>query len=123
MHEGNSVLIHPEDDLVPVDRRLADAVPELYAGHRWARVEPAEVRRAMRWALEHPEELAAIGKNGREYVHAELGLEEVARRVADRLSTFQPSVTARIFGATRMYRLWVWAMRVRERRLRARGLA
>ena len=123
MHEDNSVLIHPEDELVPVDRRLTDAVPELYEGHRWARVEPAEVRRAMRWAFENPDQLAAIGRKGREYVHTELGLDEVARRVADRLSALQPSVLERVLGAARLYRLWVWAIRARERRLRARGLA
>jgi glycosyltransferase involved in cell wall biosynthesis len=120
MHNDNSVLIRPEDDLVPVDPRLAEALPGLYAGHRWARVEPAEVRRAMRWAFENPERLAAIAVAGREHVRKELGIEEVARRVADRLSVIEPSAQARVLGAARLYQAWISAIRLRERLRRAR---
>ena len=123
MHEDNSVLIHPEDELVPVDPRLADALPELYAGHRWARVEPTAVRRAMRWALENPVQLAAIARAGQKHVRSALGLEDVARRVVDRLSTLEPSVTQRAVGAARLYALWTHAVRLRSRRALGRGQA
>jgi glycosyltransferase involved in cell wall biosynthesis len=113
MHADNSVLIHPEEELVPVDPRLADAVPELYAGQRWARVEPTEVRRAMRWALENPVRLAAIASAGQKHVRSALGLENVARRVVDRLSTLEPSVGQRAAGAARLYALWTRAVRLR----------
>jgi glycosyltransferase involved in cell wall biosynthesis len=120
MHEDNSVLIHPEDELVPVDRRLADAVPDLYAGHRWARVEPAEVRRAMRWALEHPVQLAAIARAGQKHVRSALDFEAVARRMVDRLSTLEPSAIQRAAGAARLYTLWTHAIGPGERLVRRR---
>jgi glycosyltransferase involved in cell wall biosynthesis len=115
MHEDNSVLIHPEDELVPVDPRLADAVPELYADQRWARVEPTEVRRAMRWALENPVQLAAIARAGQQHVRSALGLEDVARCAVDRLSTLEPSIGQRAVGAARLYALWTHAVRLRGR--------
>jgi glycosyltransferase involved in cell wall biosynthesis len=123
MHEDNSVLIHPEPALEPVDERLAAAVPDLYAGHRWARVEVAEVRRAMRWALEHPPALAEKAHAGQRYVQSTLGLEQVARRVTARLGSVEPRPVERALGATRLYLAWVQAVRARRRRALAAGRA
>jgi glycosyltransferase involved in cell wall biosynthesis len=121
MHEGNSVLIHPEDDLEPVDPRLVRAGPHLYAGQRWARVEPAAVRRAMRWARENPQALAAIAKAGQRHVQEELDLEVVARRVLERLMAFEPDGVRRAAARARTYLPWVGAMRLRRQVLLALG--
>jgi glycosyltransferase involved in cell wall biosynthesis len=113
MHADNSVLIHPEGELEPVDPRLAEAMPDLYAGHQWAHVEAAEVQRAMRWAREHPTELAALAQAGQRYVRSELGVEDVARRIVGRLQTVQPRVTERAIGASHLYLAWIQLTRLR----------
>lgn len=123
MTEHNSVLIHPTGDLEPVDPRLQAALPQLYAGHRWAKVEPEEVRRAMRWAREHPGELAALARAGKEYVRSELSIEAVARRIAARVSSFEPTVAQRASGGARTYLPWVAAVRGRRRMKLAREAA
>jgi glycosyltransferase involved in cell wall biosynthesis len=123
MREGNSVLIHPEDELEPVDPRLVNAAPHLYEGQRWPRVEVAEVRRAMRWALENPADLAALASAGRQYVAEQLDLDVVARRMVDQLKAFEPERVSRAVGAARAYLPWIGAMRIWQRSLRALGRA
>lgn len=121
MREDNSVLIHPADELEPVDPRLQRAASYLYAGQRWARVEAAEVRRAMRWALENPAALARLARAGQRHVREELNLEVVARRMVDRLHALEPRGVDRAVGATRAYLPWIEAVRIWQRTLRARG--
>lgn len=121
MRKGNSVLIHPEDELEPVDPRLVRAAPHLYEGQRWARVEVAEVRRAMRWALENPAALADVAGAGRQHVAEQLDLDVVARRMVDRLQAFEPDGVARTASATRAYVPWIEAMRIWQRTLRMLG--
>lgn len=121
MLEGNSVLIQPEDELVPVDPRLARALPHLYAGQRWPRVETAEVRRVMRWAVENPEGLRAVAEAGAQHVRHELDLDVVARRVTERLSMIEPTRVQRAASAARLYLPWIAATRSVRRVLRALG--
>jgi glycosyltransferase involved in cell wall biosynthesis len=123
MHEDNSVLIHPEHELEPVDPRLVKAAPHLYDGQRWPRVEVAEVRRAMRWALENPADLAALASAGRQHVAEQLDLDVVARRMVDRLQAFEPQGAFRAAGAARGYLPWIQAIRIWQRALRALGRA
>ncbi|MDA8068615.1 MAG: glycosyltransferase family 4 protein [Actinomycetota bacterium] len=121
MREGNSLLIQPEDELVPVDPRLVHAVPALYSGQRWPRVETAEVRRVMRWAVEHPEGLRAIAEAGARHVRQVLDLDVVARRVVERLSVTSPSRVQRASSAARLYQPWITTMWTGRRILRALG--
>lgn len=88
MTAENSVLIRPTGELEPVDVRLSSSRPELYAGHRWARVEVEEVQRAMRWAYEHPEELRRIGQAARKTMKEQFSIETATRHlVAEACST------------------------------------
>ena len=121
MREGNSVLIQPEDELVPVDSRLSSQFPKLYGGQRWPRVEAAEVRRVMRWAVENPEALAAIAEAGSQHVRQELDLDVVSRRVVERLSTVNPSRVQLAAGTARLYLPWIALTRLGLRVLRALG--
>lgn len=119
MKNGNSLLIQPEDELVPVDPRLVSAVPELYTGQRWPRVEAAEVRRVMRWAVENPEGLRAVAEAGARHVREELDLDVVARRVVERLGAAEPSGLQSAASAARLYLPWIAAMRTARPVLRA----
>ncbi len=121
MHKGNSVLIHPDNELEPVDTRLVKAAPHLYAGQHWARVEVAEVRRAMRWAVENPAALATIANAGQRHVREELDLDGVARRMVNQLKAFEPGGIDRAVGAARAYMPWIEAVRIWQRTLRALG--
>lgn len=126
MHERHSVLIHPTDELEPVDPRLVQAAPHLYADQRWARVEVAEVRRAMRWAVEHPEALAEIAGAGRMYIEEHLNLDTVAMRIIEQLKAPGPEGVGRAAATTaaaRTYLPWIGAMRIWQHTLRALGRA
>lgn len=118
MREDNSVLIQPEKELVPVDPRLASTLPHLYAGQHWPRVEPAEVRRVMRWAVEHPTELRTIAENGARHVRQELDLDVVARQVVERLQTVRPSPVQLAASRARLYLPWIAATRTARRVIR-----
>lgn len=119
MREGNSVLIQPESELVPVDARLVRTLPHLYDGQRWPRVEAAEVRRVMRWAVQNPEALRAVAEAGARHVRQELDLDVVARRVADRFSTLNPRGVQLAASTARLYLPWIAATRTARRMLRA----
>lgn len=119
MKEDNSLLIQPESELVPVDPRLARSLPHLYGGQRWPRVEVAEVRRVMRWAVANPEALNAIAEAGARHVRQELDLEVVARQVVERLNTANPSRVQLAAGTTRLYLPWIAATRAARRVRRA----
>lgn len=84
MTADNSLLIRPTGRLVPVDERLAGCRP-IYAGHRWAEVEVAEVRRVMRQAYEDREGLARIARRGMESVRERYSAIQAARRIRDYL--------------------------------------
>ncbi len=124
MNSDNSVLIQPTGRLIPVDPRLARELPELYGGQCWAEVSESEVRRAMRWATEHPTELAEIAARGRRTVQEQYSPEAVARQIVERIglhrsvnrlrstNVVRPSVqltqpNGRVSGAKRrLRRLW-----------------
>lgn len=79
MTASNSLLIHPTGRLVPVDPRLAAARP-LYAGHQWAEVSVAEVRRVMRFAFENREAIQQTANQGMKDVRSRYSLAATAAR-------------------------------------------
>ena len=80
MDAHNSLLIQPTGKLVPVDPLLSDIRPQ-YKGHCWAEVRVAEVRRVMRYAYEHRDELAVIARSGMQEVRERYSHVEAARRI------------------------------------------
>src|SRR5256885_6609552 len=85
MTSDNSVLIQPTGRLTPVDRRLARELPELYGGQCWAEVSETEVRRAMRWAVNHPQELAQLAAEGQRTILTRHSTEAAASVIVKRL--------------------------------------
>lgn len=105
MFKTNSVLIEPTGRLVPVDERLAKALPELYEGHQWAEVTEEAVRERMRWATKHPEELAKLAKQAAEDIRTQFSPDALADRIVDHVQTFKPSSSTKILGALGITRL------------------
>jgi glycosyltransferase involved in cell wall biosynthesis len=85
MHSDNCLLIQPRPNLVPVDNRLVLARPELYMGQQYADVTVDEVRRVMRFAYEHPQELHQIAEKGFREVCNRYNLEAIAGRIVEHL--------------------------------------
>jgi glycosyltransferase involved in cell wall biosynthesis len=105
MNERNSLLIKPTGKLIPIDKRLSDALPKLYGGHKWAEVKPDEVRRVMRWAKDHPKELAEIGHRGEEDIQNNYNPDAIAGRILDHIAGYRPGVKARLGAALGVSRL------------------
>lgn len=59
---------------------------ELVAPGTWAEVDRADLRRQMRWAVEHRDELAAIGRRAAASVHAHYSWDRIAAQAGARLS-------------------------------------
>jgi glycosyltransferase involved in cell wall biosynthesis len=141
MRSNNSVLIQPTGRLTPVDSRLARELPELYGNQCWAEVSESEVRRSMRWALEHPRELADITAHGQQTVRDQYSPEAVASLIVERLglsnsrggwhprSSNRDGVQLalphpRVLGAKRrMRRLWARWVQLPASRLRRQSCA
>ncbi|HEX9021743.1 MAG TPA: glycosyltransferase family 4 protein [Nitrospirota bacterium] len=83
MHSANSLLINPEDTLVPVDERLSSVLPAMFAGHRWPAVRVDEVRRVLRYAYAHRDQLQTIAKRGMDDVRSQYSQAVVARHIQE----------------------------------------
>jgi glycosyltransferase involved in cell wall biosynthesis len=91
MRAGDAVLIPAQDELVPVDERLAAFRPDLYTGHRWPDVRPESVRAALRWSFENRGGgLRAVGESGRRTILSEFSIEAAARRLVEHLGRVEP---------------------------------
>ncbi len=81
MNGSNSLLIKPGPRMVPVDSRLSQTLPELYAGHLWPEVDINEVRRVLRFAFEHRDVTRDIAYRGRKDMQEKYSLPKVAERI------------------------------------------
>jgi glycosyltransferase involved in cell wall biosynthesis len=82
MKEGNSLLIRPVGNLVPVDKRLVRVRPLLYEGQKWAEVSVDEVRRVMRFAFENPGVLKTVAERGAKDIKR-LSVERIGHRIVE----------------------------------------
>ncbi|HEY6736293.1 MAG TPA: glycosyltransferase family 4 protein [Candidatus Saccharimonadia bacterium] len=104
MTAENSVLIEPTGKLVPVDERLAKALPELYEGHQWAEVTVEAVREKMRWATQHPEELAKLAKQAADDIQNKFNPDALADRIIEHINSYEPDTATKLLaplGVTR----------------------
>ncbi len=85
MHAENSLLIQPEKQMVPVDPRLSQQLPELYGGHKWPEVKVAEISRIMRYAYDHSDKIKAIAQRGEKDVRSNYSLNKVAEQIENAL--------------------------------------
>lgn len=99
MNASNSLLIKPTKKLIPVDKRLSDAQPSLYGGHKWVEVKVEEVQRAMRWATTHPKELREQAKRGEVDMQTNFTPEAIAGQITAHIGTYAPSLKTKLFGA------------------------
>lgn len=99
MTEDNSYLLHTDDELEPVDARLAAAVPQLYGGQRWRKLRVDEVRRVMRQAVADPDLLAGRAQRGCADVHRDFNSAVVAQRIVDHVSAIEPGRGPRLRAA------------------------
>ncbi|HUC20831.1 MAG TPA: glycosyltransferase family 4 protein, partial [Candidatus Polarisedimenticolaceae bacterium] len=96
MKADNSFLIKPEPELEPVDVRLSDAVPHLYAGQRWAKVKVETVRAVMRDAYEHPEKRERLAAKGLEDIQEHFTPSAIAKRIVQHAESLKPSWLQRL---------------------------
>ncbi len=92
MNNTNSLLIHPEERMVPVDSRLSQDLPDLYGGHRWPEVSIKEIRRVLRLAFEQRASLQKIGRCGMEDIRQKYSLAKVATYINENLIAEQPTL-------------------------------
>ncbi len=60
-------------------------------GGKWAKPSLTSIRWCLRWAYEHPEELARIGEAGAKHILSNFTYAHSARRIRDLLKTVDPS--------------------------------
>lgn len=111
MKEENSLLIRPSNDLEPVDPRLVQANPEVYAGQRWAKVEESEVRRVLRLAFEDRQLLREKGRRAAEDMRKHFSVERIGERFRELVESFP--VSGRASGGT-PGASFVWRTRARR---------
>lgn len=78
MNESNSFLIEPEKELEDVHTLLATNRPALYAGHKWAAVNPKSVGKVMREAYENGEKRSNIAHKAQEDINTLFSLDTIA---------------------------------------------
>ena len=88
MTEDNALLIRPRPELEPVDPRLAESNPVVYAGQKWAAVDVAEVRRVLRRAFEDRALLKEKGARAAADMRERFSFEAIGRRFRELVETF-----------------------------------
>ncbi|MFD1952741.1 glycosyltransferase [Paenibacillus thailandensis] len=82
MHETNSFLIKPEDELEDVDEKLQHTQAYLYKGHKWAKVTVDSVRKTLREAFENESKRNAVAKQAKLDMAAHYSVPAIAKIIS-----------------------------------------
>jgi glycosyltransferase involved in cell wall biosynthesis len=111
MTEENCLLIHPRKELEPVDPRLVQANPSVYAGQMWPKVDIQEVRRVLRLAYEDRALLQEKGQRGADDIRTRFTFARVGERFREVLATFPELDTPTDLEPTIKF---IWPTRLRR---------
>lgn len=95
MNEANSFLIHPTGRMEPVATALQRTRP-IYAGHLWAEVDVAEVRRVLRQMYEDAVLRQCVAARARQDVREFYSLEAIAGKMVDLLTMREGGATTNV---------------------------
>lgn len=85
MNNNNSFLIEPEQELEEVQHELEKTRPELYSGHKWAKVTKQSVKKTMRDAFENHKKREEIASQAKVDIKNKFSLKSIEEQIKARL--------------------------------------
>lgn len=85
MNNSNSFLIQPEPELEPVHNELQKARPELYLGHKWAKVLKQNVKKVMREAFENHIKREEVSTKAKQDMKNKFSFQNISNQIKERL--------------------------------------
>lgn len=85
MNNSNSFLIQPERELEEVHNELQKSRPELYSGHKWAKVVKQNVKKMMREAFEDHKKREEVASQAKQNIKRQFSFQKIADEIKERL--------------------------------------